>query len=112
MALIKGCPGGAQAAVTATAVAVDLTALVRHEVMIWSDDQDLWFCFAVDNSSTTLVTSGASAASLTSLVADRVAVGTGVRRFVNPRYPVMIVKTVSGSGTLKVKVISDEDLSQ
>lgn len=82
---------------------MDLAALAGCEVLIWSDDQDLWFCFT-SAASGTLVTSGDSAASRTSLKADRVATGTKVRRLVELPNTYLAVKTVTGSATVHVKV--------
>lgn len=109
---LKFSSGGAQAALTTVAVAVDLTALQGRLVAIWCDEQAIWFSGAPDGSSTTLVTSGASAASLTSLVADRLGAGVKGFRLVRADQPFLIVSTVTSTGTLKVKVVSEKDPSQ
>lgn len=106
-------PGGAQEdSLTTTEVAVDLTAFARREVKIWCDDQDVLFCFkASSEASTTLVTSGDSAASLSALVADKAARGVPVFRVVSPKYPILVVKTAASTGTLLVKPVSEKDRS-
>lgn len=106
---ITGVPGGAQKATVTTAVAIDLTALARREVKIWSDDADLWFSFAANDSSTSLVTSGDSAASATSLKADRCAQSLGVIRYVSPKFPYLIVSSAGASATVHVKATSEAD---
>ena len=75
-------------------------------MFVWSDDADLWFCFG-DGTSTTLLVSGAEAASLTSLKADRVAKGVKAPRIVTNGAGYLIVRAVSGSGTVHVKVASE-----
>ena len=111
MPVISGLPGGAQEnSLTTTEVAVDLSALANMEVLIWSDDQDIWFCFTpASETSTTLITSGDSAASKTSLKADRAAKSVGKLRVVNPKYPRLVVKTATGTGTLHVKCTKETD---
>lgn len=107
MALVVGTRGGAQAAaVGTTEVAVDLSALVGREVLIWSDDDDLWFAFAPDDSDTALVTSGDLSASLTALKAQRTGQGVAVKRVVTALDPVLIAKHVTGTGTVHVAVVS------
>jgi hypothetical protein len=106
---ITGVPGGAQQATVTTAVAIDLTALARREVKIWSSDADLWFCFAASDASTTLITSGTSAASATSLKADRAAQNLGVIRYVSPKFPWLIVSSAGASATVHVKATSELD---
>lgn len=107
---IKGVPGGAQkASVGTTPVAVDLTALAGRRVKIWSNEDDLQFSFAASSASTTLVTAGDQAASTTALVADRVALGTGGIRLVSKKYPFLIVRHATLTGTVRVKPISAVD---
>jgi len=104
-AVYAGMPGGAQEDSLSTSEAyVDLTALAGYEVQIFCDDQDIWVCFN-SAASGSLVTSGDSAASLTSLKADRIAVGTKMPRLVLNKYPFLVVKTVTGTGTLHVKPV-------
>jgi hypothetical protein len=103
---VTGLLGGAQAAITTSPVAVDLRALAGRSVLVWSDDADLWFTFG-DGSSTTLVTAGAEAASLTNLKADRVARGYKAARLISNGSAYLIVRAVSGSGTVHVKVASE-----
>lgn len=104
---IVGLPGGAQDdSLTTSEIYLDLSALARMEVKIWSDDADIWFSFNSAGSGT-LVTSGDQAASTTALKADRSARSVGVRRIVHPRWPFLVVKSVSGSGTIHVKPVKD-----
>lgn len=110
MPTIVGLPGGAQEdSLSTTEVAVDLTALVRMEVKIWCDDADIWFSFAATATPATLTTSGDLAASTSALKADRSGQSVGVFRVVSPKYPFLIVKTASGTGTLHVKPIKEAD---
>lgn len=102
----RALAGGAQAALTTSEASVDLTALAGRTVQLWCDDQDFWFVADADGSGT-LVTSGASAASLTSLKAERVAKGVKVSRLIGNALPFLIAKTVASTGTLHVKVVSD-----
>lgn len=103
-----GRPGGAQkSGVTTSPVAMDLTALSGAAVDIWSDDQDLWACFAASASNTTLITSGDSPASMTSLKARRIAKGYPIRRVVLDKFPFLIVGTATGTALVHVKVVSE-----
>ena len=106
--LKQGLPGGAQAAdVTTTEVVMDLTALRNYQVTVWSDEQDILFCFQATPAGGTLVTyDAAQAASLSALVADRL--GAGVKAdpiLVVNAAPYLVVRTVSGTGDVHVKVI-------
>ncbi len=95
--------GGANAALTTSESVTDLSELAGCQVAIWCDDQDIWFSGAPTSAGGTLVT-GNQAASLTALVADRVGKGTKVFRRVG-REPYLVAKTVTGTGTLRVKVV-------
>lgn len=105
---IMSLPGGAQAALTTTEAAVNLTALAGRSVLLWCDDGDIWISGDSDGLGT-LVTAGASAASTSSLKADRIAQGYKVPRRVSGHQPYLIAKMVTGTGTLHVKVVSDVD---
>lgn len=111
--IVRGLPGGAiQTGVGTTAVVVDLRALASRPVKIWSDEGDLWFCFAKLATDTTLVTSGTTAASLTALIADRALAGTGVIRQISKQFPFLIVRAVlstTGAVTVRVKPVSAGD---
>jgi hypothetical protein len=97
------CAGGGALALTTTEASIDLTALQGCVVAIWCDDQDVWFSGSTASTGT-LVTAGALAANATALLADRVAVGTKVfRRIDNTVF--LIAKTVTSTGTLKIKVV-------
>jgi hypothetical protein len=110
---VKGMPGGAQkAGVTTSPVSLDLAALSRQVVDIWSDDQDLWFCLAEAGTSPALTIAGDLAASDTALKADRIGRGYRARRVISARYPLLCVATVTGTGTVHVKSVSDEDGSE
>lgn len=101
-------PGGAQKnAVPTSGAAIDCTALIGREVKIWSDDQDLWFSFAASDASTTLVTSGDSAASTSSLKADRAAKSLGVIRYVSGKFPFLIVAAAASTALVHVKAVSE-----
>lgn len=107
---IRLSPGGAQAALTTAESYVDLSALAGCDVMIFCEEQDIYFSGApVGTVSGTLVTTGTQTASLTALVADRVGVGVKVVRRVDRNYPVLVVKTVTSTGTLKVKVVTPKE---
>lgn len=107
MALVVGTRGGAQkASVGTTEVAVDLSALVGREVLVWSDDDDLWFAFAPDNTNTTLVISGDSSASLTSMKAQRAGKGVAVKRVVTALAPWIVARHATLTGTVHVAVVS------
>lgn len=88
---------------------MDLTALANRRVSIWSDEQDLLFCFQATAAGGALVTYDADqAASLTALVADRLAVGEkSAPRLVLNTNAYLVVKTVSGTGDVHVKVVGD-----
>lgn len=104
---IIGMPGGAQDdSLTTSEIYLDLSALARMEVKIWSDDADIYFAFNSVGSGT-LITSGDQAASTTALKADRTAKSVAVRRIVHPRWPFLVVKSVTGTGTIHVKVVKD-----
>lgn len=105
---VVGSPGGAQATLTTSAVAVDLSTFKGRSVLLWAD-ADIWFSFASVDTDLTLVTSGASAASTTSLKADRLQSGVKIPRMVTNPYPYLIVKTVTGTGTLHVKMLDGVD---
>lgn len=108
---ITGLPGGANVATTGTdAVAIDLSEFVGQRVKIWSDDADLYFCFAPDGSSTTLVTA-AQAASANALVADRAGKGVGVPRRVTRANPFLVAGHVTspGAGMVRVKPIAQAE---
>lgn len=109
---LLGAPGGAQDdSLTTSELTLDLTALAKYPVLIWSDDQDIWFSFSASASGNTLVTSGDSAASLTSLKADRAAKSIGKVRVVSPKYPYLVVKSVTSTGTIHVKVVGGQNRS-
>jgi hypothetical protein len=104
---ICGMPGGSlDAAVGTTAVAIDLRAFIGLKVMIWSDDEDVLFSFAADDSDTTLISAGDQAASTSALVADRAAVGFKVPRVVLKAYPWLIAAHATGTGTIRVKPVA------
>lgn len=97
--------GGAQATgVTTSETYLDLTALAGYEVMLWSDDQDLWFSWAA-SAAGTLVISGNSAASKTSLKADRIGSGSKAQRVVSIATPFLVVKTVTSTALVHVKPV-------
>lgn len=109
---LKFSAGGGVYAITATPIAVDLTPLVGRLVVLFCDEQKIHFSGAADGSSTALVTT-ATAASMTALVADKLAAGMkSVPRLVRADMPFLIVATSTGSGTLFVKPVSEKDPSQ
>ncbi len=101
-ATITLCAGGAAQATTTSEAYLDLRALQGCTVAIFCDDQDVYFCGSA-TASGTLVT-GTQAASMTALVADRVGKGTKVFRRIDNQ-PYLVHKTVTGTGTIKVKVV-------
>jgi hypothetical protein len=103
--------GGAQAALTTTETIVDLSAFAGRTVHLYCAEGDIWFCASPDSTAQTLVTAGAQAASATALVADRAAQGAKVPREINPAEPYLVVKMVTGTGTLKVKCINKKGLT-
>lgn len=106
MSFSTALPGGALAAITGTAVAVDLAVLAGYEVEIWCDDQDILFCPSdAASTSTTLVTAAPQAASLTVLVAYGAAKGVPAPFVVAVPNTRLVVATATGSGTLRVKPI-------
>jgi hypothetical protein len=84
---------------------VDLRAFVGAAVAIWSEDADLWFCFAATDADTTLITSGDRAASDAALVASAARKGLPEVRIVEPSYPWLIAAHMAGSGTVRVKPV-------
>lgn len=102
-----GCPGGAQrSGVTTAAQAVNLNALSDREVDIWSDDQDLLYCFAKGAGNTALLYAGSQNANVNVLKASRIEKGKPARVWVWSRYPWLIVATVAGETTVHVKLVS------
>lgn len=112
MPFTDGLPGGAQKDLTTTEIYVNLAPFAEKTVSLWSVDGDIWFCFArVGTVSGTLVTAGDQDPSSTALVADRAGKGRKVRRRVSEAYSVLVVRMVTGTGTLKVKVTGDSSRS-
>jgi hypothetical protein len=108
---IKLSAGGGVFAITTTPAAFDLSALAGRHVAIYCDTQAILFSGAPDGSNTTLV-STATAASLTALIADKVAAGLKAVRLVRADMPFLIAATDASTGTLIVKVVSDKDFGQ
>lgn len=103
-----GLTGGAQAALTTSEAYVDLSALAGRTVKLWCADGDIWFSAAANGTTSgTLVTAGVQAASDTALVAERLAAGWKEPFFIKSTHTVLVVKMVTGTGTLKVKVVGD-----
>lgn len=96
--------GGSLGALTTTEAVFDLTNLQGCDVLIWCDDQDIWFSGTSVSTGGTLVTSGTQAADLNALVADRIGKGTQKKRRVGHE-PFLVAKTTTGTGTLRVKVV-------
>lgn len=100
-------PGGAQrTGVTTTPVTIDLSELADYEVDIWSDEQDIWVGFGPDTSDTDLVIAGDLAASRSRIKGRRAARGYPLRRKVWNRFPVLVVRTQSGTATVHVQVVA------
>ncbi len=97
--------GGAQAALTTSESVLDLTALLGCTVAIYCDEQDVWFSGAPTAAGGSLITAGASPASKTSLVADRIGAGKKAFRVLGAD-AFIVAKTVTSTGTLKIKVVS------
>ena len=107
----KLLPGGAQKAITATPIAVDLTNLVGYKVLIYSLDQNIRFCAQASASPTTLLADSTdTTASDSAMVAYQVAKGFAVPFEVTRAYPFIIVATDTGSGNLKVKPVAKVEL--
>jgi len=113
MPAIKGRSGGAQkGSVSTTEVVMDLTALAGMRCKIWSDDDDLLFSFSSTNATGLVSLTADQAASATALVADRSPLGLGAIRLVSARYPYMVVRHASLTGTVRVKPVADADGSE
>lgn len=107
--VIRGMPGGAQKSGVGTSpVALNLTPLAKQVVDIWSDDQDLLYCFASTGDSTSLTYAGDLDASDVVLKATRIAAGYKARVEVWARYPYLIVGTVAGTTVVHIKSVSAE----
>ena len=105
---VDGRTGGAVAALTTSESYVDLSAFAGKSVWLWCSDGDFWFSFsAAGDATSTLITTATTAASTTALVAERLAAGFKGPRRITSLNPTLIAKMVSGTGTLKVKLASD-----
>ena len=106
---IKGLPGGAQqTSVTSTPVTIDLSALVGRKVLITSKDQNLLFCFSSDSGGSQVFATGNQAASASVLIAGDAPKGIGKVRRVSSKAPYLVVGTDTGSGTVKISVVSEK----
>lgn len=102
----KLLPGGAQAAITATPVAVDLSAFIGWKVLLVCIEQNLRVCGSVSASPATLIADATvTAASTTGNVAYQIAKGFAVPFEITDGAPFIIAATDTGSGTLKVKPV-------
>ncbi len=105
MASKQGLPGGANIAITSSAQGVDLSLFKGYVVELVCNEQDIQFCWTQPTSTSTTLVTGAQAASLTALVAKPIGATVIEEQQVLAQYTRLVVKTVTGSGTLVIKPI-------
>ena len=104
----RGGPFGSQTScVGTTPVAIDLTSYAWHKVLIWSQDQNLRVAFALPGTDpTTMAAEGTDqAVGNGAIIAFNIAKGYAVPFVILSEYPLLIVATDAGTGTVKIKPV-------
>jgi hypothetical protein len=101
---VQGLPGGGIFAISSTAAGLDLSALEGYVVAL-SCPVDFLMSFSADESTDVSLVTTATAASVTTLVADPVAGAYKAVREIRAKASRLVARTVTGSSLLTVKPI-------